>query len=107
MSKATEENKYKVTIKRLFENSIYIGNLGVQTKVIIRTKTNSPFPPFYFSCSFLNCRKTAKSMTLRFSGFQFVFINVRWKFQPNYMSGLFCIVNLLEMGRKKYFILYI
>ena len=38
MSTAIEENKQKVTIKRLYEISIYIGNLCVLTKVMIRTK---------------------------------------------------------------------
>ena len=42
-------------------------------------------------------------MTLNFSDFQLVFINVLRKIKCNYMSGLFCIVNLLEMGRKKTF----
>ena len=37
-SKAVEENKLAATIKRLYENSICIGNLCVQTKIMIRTK---------------------------------------------------------------------
>ena len=40
-------------------------------------------------------------MNLNFSEFQLVFINVLRKIKCNYMSGLFCIVNLFEMGRKK------
>ena len=38
MSKAIEENKLTVTIKDLYKNSIYIGNLCLQAKIIIRTK---------------------------------------------------------------------
>ena len=50
--------------------------------------------------SFLNWLKTAKSTkTLKFSHFEFVL----QKIKSNYMSGLSCIANLLEMGRKKPF----
>ena len=50
--------------------------------------------------SFLNWLKTAKSTkTLKFSHFEFVL----QKIKSNYMSGLSCIPNLLEMGRKKAF----
>ena len=38
MIKAIEENKLTVTIKDLYKNSIYIGNLCLQAKIIIRTK---------------------------------------------------------------------
>ena len=38
MSNAIEENKQKVSIKRLHYISIYIGNLCVHTKIMIRTK---------------------------------------------------------------------
>ena len=40
-------------------------------------------------------------MTLKFSDFQFVFINVLWKITRKCMRGLFCIANLLEVSRKK------
>ena len=36
MSTAIEENKLTVTIKDLCENSVYTGNLCVQTNIIIR-----------------------------------------------------------------------
>ena len=45
-----------------------------------------------------NCWKTAKPMTLKFWGFQFVF----WKIQRNCMSGLFCIADLSKVGRKEF-----
>ena len=39
MSKAIEESKTKVTIKKdLYDISVYIGNLGLQSKIMIRTK---------------------------------------------------------------------
>ena len=41
-----------------------------------------------------------KAMTLKFSDFQFVLIKVLWKIKCNCMSGLFCIANLLKVGRK-------
>ena len=40
-------------------------------------------------------------MTLKFSDFKFVFINVLWKITRKCMRGLFCIANLLEVSRKK------
>ena len=46
---------------------VYIGNLFVQTKIMIR---QNEFTPSFFH-SFLNCWKTTKSMTLKdFSDFQ-------------------------------------
>ena len=44
-------------------------------------------------------------MILKFLDFQYVFVNVLLKISSNCMSGLFCIANLLEMGRKKKFFL--
>ena len=58
---------------------------------------------FYPSYSFLNCWKTTKSRTLKFSDFQFVFINVLWKIKRNCISGFFCNANLWEAVRKKQF----
>ena len=42
-------------------------------------------------------------MILKFLDFQYVFVNVLLKISSNCMSGLFCIANLLEIGRKKIF----
>ena len=42
-------------------------------------------------------------MILKFLDFQYVFVNVLLKISSNCMSGLFCIANLLEMGRNKIF----
>ena len=42
-------------------------------------------------------------MTLKFSDFQFVSINCL-KIKHNWMSGLFCIADLSEVGRKIYII---
>ena len=53
MSKAMEENKYKITnnykiniinIKHLYKSLICIGNLCAQTKIIMRTKRTNPLP---------------------------------------------------------------
>ena len=70
--------------------SIYIGNLCVQSKIMIRTKWTYSLPP---SRVFLIAENS------QFSDFHF---NL-WKIKSNYMSGLFCIANLLEVGRKKTF----
>ena len=61
-----------------------------------KNKMNSPPPSFH---SFLNWLKTAKStktlkQNLRLSA-------CFMKNKSNCMSGLFCIANLLELGRKK------
>ena len=44
MSKAVEENKLTVMIRRFYENSIYIVNLCTQTKIMIRAKRAYPHP---------------------------------------------------------------
>ena len=44
MSKALKEDKLTVMIKDFYENSIYIGNLCVQTKIMIRIKRTYPLP---------------------------------------------------------------
>ena len=41
------------------------------------------------------------SLTMKFLDLQFVFTNVLWKIKRNCMIGLFCIANLIEVGRKK------
>ena len=46
MSKAVEENRLTVTIKILFEISIYIENLCVQTRILVRTKRTYLLLPF-------------------------------------------------------------
>ena len=62
-------------------------------------KMNLSPPSFH---SFLNSRKSVKSTrTLKFSDFQFAFFNVLWKIKHDYIGGLFCIANLLEVDRKK------
>ena len=57
MSKATEENKFMCTYKNNNKN---------KTNIL-----SSSAPVIHF----LNCSKAAKTMTLKFSDFQFVFIN--------------------------------
>ena len=52
MSKAIKENKLTVTIKSFYENSIYGGNLYVQTKIMTKTKQTYPLPlPLQFQFS--------------------------------------------------------
>ena len=66
-----------------------------------KNKINLPPPTFH---SFRNYWKTATpTKAFKFSDFQFVFINVLWKFKRNCMIGLFCTANLLNVGRKKMF----
>ena len=96
VSEAIEENKKKVSIKKL----VWYFNLYWK---FMRTVTNNdknkmswPPPSFY---SFLNCWKTAKSTKTKFSDFQFVLKKIK----SNCMSGLFCIANLLGVGRQKTF----
>ena len=53
MSKAIEENKLTVLTKIIFyENPIYICNLCVQTKIMMRTKRT---PSFHSSDRSFNC----------------------------------------------------
>ena len=40
-------------------------------------------------------------MILKFSDFKVVVLTILCKIMRNYMSGLFCIANVLEVGRKK------
>ena len=129
MSKAIKGNKVAVIIKRLLWEFNLYWKFMVWTKIMIRT-TNLPLPPFHSSYSFFNCWKTTEPMTLKFSDFQFVFINcflnlaplpflssynffncckslflltVFGKIKRNCISGLFCIANLLEVSKKKNF----
>ena len=93
----------------MYDISIYIGNLSVKSKIMIRTKWTYPLPLStvflfalfaLFALFCLISLKTAKSAkTLKFSDFQFVL----WKIKSNCMKGLFCIGNLLGVGRKKPF----
>ena len=100
LSKAIKENKLNVTIKRLvWEFNLY-WKFTCLEKHNDKNKSNLPVRPYHSSYSFLNCWKTTKSMTLKFLGFQFIVINVLWKIKRNCMSGLFCIANVVEEGRK-------
>ena len=81
-----------------------------------KNETNLPSPPFHSSYNFLNCWKTnitIKSTTLKFSGFQFVFINLlsawpaRMFFKNKYNSRTIHEISrkvqafkLLEVGKK-------
>ena len=76
MSKAIEENIQKVKIKRLVREFNLYWKFTCTNKNNDKNKMNIHPSPFYPSYSFLNCWKTTKSMTLKFSDFQFVFINV-------------------------------
>ena len=97
MSKGIEENKKKVAIKRLVWYFNLYWKFMCTGKIHDKNKMNLPLPSFH---SFLNCSKTVKSTkTLKFSDFQFVL----WKIKSNCMKGLFCIGNLLGVGRKKPF----
>ena len=100
MNELIEENKLRGTS---FDNSTYIGTLCVQAKMMIRTKrtyllySSTPAIVFLF---------VEKLLTLWFSNFQtfslFLLI-VLWKSKHNCMSELFCIANLLEVGRRNIF----
>ena len=45
MRKAAQENKLIVTLKDLYVNSVYAGNLCVQTKIMKIAKLIYPLPP--------------------------------------------------------------
>ena len=45
MRKAAQENKLIVTLKDLYVNSVYVGNLCVQTKIMKIAKLTYPLPP--------------------------------------------------------------
>ena len=83
----------------MYDISIYIGNLWVQFRNKDKNKMNLPRLSFH---SFLNYWKTTKSTkTLKFSDFQFGLSKVK----SSCISGLFCIANLFEVGRKKHIFL--
>ena len=73
--------------------SIYIRNLRVQSKIMIRTNFTV----------FLMAKKLATLLRLKnvktFSDFQLVL----GKIKSNCMSGLLCIANLLKVGSKETF----
>ena len=103
MSKAIEENKQKFKLKRLAREFNLCWKFICTNKNNDKNKMNIHPSRFYPSYSFLNCWKTTKSRTLKFSDFQFVFINVLWKIKRNCISGFFCNANLWEAVRKKQF----
>ena len=85
MSKAIEENKLTVMIKRLFWRFNLCLKFMCADKNNDKNKTNIPptlLPPFYYCYSFLNCWTTTKSMTLKFWDFRFVSISC---FERNWM----------------------
>ena len=98
MSKAIEENKWKVTIKRLVWYFNLYWKFMFTVKNNDKSKMNLPLPS---STVFLIAEKLRGLLSLKFSDFQFVL----WKIKSNCMSGLFYIANLLEVGRKKIFFL--
>ena len=49
MIKAIEKNNDSYEKKRLYENSIYIGNFFIHTKIMLRIKLPSPVPVTFFS----------------------------------------------------------
>ena len=67
-------------------------------KNIDKNKTRLLPLSFHSSCSFIDYRKTAKPMTLRFLDFQFAFTNCFVKLS---MSELFSISDWLEVSWKK------
>ena len=102
MSKAIEKSKQKVTIERLvWEYNLY-WRLMCTDKGNDKNKTILPSPPSTPVTVFLSAEKLL-SLWLWILDFQFVFIKVLWKNEGNCMSELFCIGDLLELGRKKHF----
>ena len=70
-----EGNKLTDTLKRLsLKFNLYCKFMSTG-KNIGKNKTNLPHPPFHSSHDFLNIWKTTKPMTVRFSDFQFIFID--------------------------------
>ena len=100
ISKGIKENKLTVMTKRLLWEFNSYSKLMCTDKNNDKNKTNLP-SSFHSSDGFLNFWKTAKPMTLKFSDFQFVSINCFVIFNNDCMSGLFCIADLLDVGRKK------
>ena len=75
MSKAIEENKLTVKIKRpLWEFNLY-WKFMCRDRNDDKNKMNLPPPPFHSSYSVLNCWRITKPTTWKFSDFQFVFIS--------------------------------
>ena len=74
ISKARYENKLTVTIKRLSWDSTLYWKFMCTDKNNEKNKTNNHLPLYTPVTAFL-IEKTSKPMTLKFSDFQFVFIN--------------------------------
>ena len=74
---------------------IYTGNLCVQSKIIRKKWTHPSLIPVFLIAE----KQQSLAEALKFSDFQFVL----WKIQSNCKGGLFCIANLLEVGRKTFF----
>ena len=102
-SKAVEEKKLAATIKGLYENSVCIGNLCVQTKIMIRTKRTYPLSPstpvIYFSIA----EKLQSLCLWNCKTFGLFLLKVLLKITCSYMSKLFSITNLLEVSGERHF----
>ena len=76
MSNAIEENTLTVKIKRLLSEFSSYQKFMCTDKNNDKSKANLRPLPFHSSYSFLNCSKSTKLMTLKFSDFQFVLLTV-------------------------------
>ena len=98
MSKVLVENKYKITIKDLYENSIYTINLCQQTKIMIRAKQTYLLPLSTPVTVFLIAEKQLPLWLWNFQTCSLV--NVLEKLSVIAWVDYLCIAHLLEVERK-------
>ena len=72
-------------------------------KIRIRTKQTYHLNPSILVTVFLIAEKLLSLWLWNFQTLSLLLLTAVWKTMRNFMSGLFCIANLLNMGRKKYF----
>ena len=103
ISKAIEEKKNDShEKKKVFMWIQFILEIYVYRQNYNKNKTN--FPPLTSTPVTVFLVETTKPMILKFSGFLVVLLTILWKIKDNCMSGSFCIANLLEVGRKIFFL---
>ena len=101
MSIAVEENKLAVTIKRLMWEFKLSWKFIFADKNNDKNKTNL-LPLLSIPVTvFLIAEKLLRLWLWNFQTFSFFLLPVWWKIKPSCMSGLFCIVNLLEVGESQ------
>ena len=109
MSKAIEENKLTVAIRRLFKRiqfilEIYVYRLDAKNKTNLPPPSPQPPPPPSTPVTvFLIAEKLLSLWIWNLQTSSLYFLTVLRKIKSNCRSGLFCMANLLELVKKNIF----